>query len=216
MFGDTILIEPHHRKAAAAIAEMVMPLIKAHDGKYTLTVAGESGAGKSEIASAVAEELLDAGVPAVIFQQDDYFIHPPKTNDRRRRKDITWVGPQEVQLDLLDSHLLAFIQGEKAIEKPLVYYSEDRIDTEVLNLSAAKAGIAEGTYTSRLENVNTRVFIDRDYRDTKKHRERRNRDASELDDFIGRVLVIEHEIISADKARADIVVNSDYSVSCSA
>lgn len=213
MLGDAIVIEPHHRKAAAAIATMVIPLIKAHNGKYTLTVAGESGAGKSEIASAVAEALVGAGVPSVIFQQDDYFIHPPKTNDQTRRKDITWVGPQEVRLELLDSHLLAFIKGEDAVEKPLVYYAEDRIGSEVLDLSGAEAGIAEGTYTSRLENVNTRVFIDRDYRDTKKHRERRNRDASELDDFIDRVLVIEHEIISTDKARADIVVNGDYSVS---
>ncbi len=216
MFGDTILIEPHHRKAAEAIAKMVVPLIKADVGKYTLTVAGESGAGKSEIASAVAEELTMAGIHSVIFQQDDYFVYPPKTNDRTRRDDIAWVGPQEVRLDLLDSHLLAFIKGENAIEKPLVYYNEDRIDSEVLDLSTAKAGIAEGTYTSRLENVNTRIFIDRDYRDTKKHRERRNRDASELDDFINRVLTIEHEIISADKARADIVVNSDYSVSSAA
>lgn len=213
MQGDIIVIEPHHRAAAAAIAKMVAPLIENIDRKYVLTVAGESGAGKSEIAAAVAEELEKVDICSAIFQQDDYFIYPPKTNDRTRRKDIAWVGPQEVRLDLLDSHLSAFLEGKNSIEKPLVYYGEDRIDSELLDLSAAKAVIAEGTYTSRLENVNTRIFIDRDYRDTKKHRERRHRDDSELDDFIDRVLVIEHEIISADKARADIIVNGDYSVS---
>ena len=212
MQGDTIVIEEHHHRAGISVAARLLPAIQSFDGKYTMTVAGESGAGKSEIAVAIARHLEVAEIPCLVIQQDDYFRYPPKTNDLTRRKDISWAGPQEVRLDLMSAHLEAFIDNEPAVEKPLVIYEEDRIDTETLEMKNARVAIVEGTYTSKLDHVETRVFIDRDYRDTRKHRERRNRDGSELDDFIDRVLVIEHEIISADKQRADLIINRDYSI----
>jgi uridine kinase len=212
MQGDTIVIEDHHHRAAISVAARLLPEIQLFDGKYTLSVAGESGAGKSEIAVALARHLEAADIRCLILQQDDYFRYPPKTNDLTRRKDISWAGPQEVRLDLMSSHLEAFIDNEPAIEKPLVIYEEDRIDSETLHMKDAKVAIVEGTYTSKLDHVETRVFIDRDYRDTRKHRERRNRDASELDDFIDRVLIIEHELITADKEHADIIINRDYTI----
>ena len=212
MRGDTIIVEPHHRAAAEAIVPMVLPKIAAADGKYTLTVAGESGSGKSETATAIAE-LLDAEeIAPVIFQQDDYFVYPPKSNDQARRKDISWVGPQEVHLDLLDSHLQAFLQGAETVEMPLVIYEDDAITSEIVALGDAAVAIAEGTYTTLLQNVGTRIFINRTYEDTRAHREKRKRHASELDPFIDQVLQIEHGIISAHKARADIVIRNDYSV----
>lgn len=213
MHGDSIIIEAYHRKAATGISERVAPLIEAAPGKHAITVAGESGSGKSEIASALAELLEGSGLSTVILQQDDYFIYPPKTNDRTRRQDIDWVGPQEVRLDLMDRHLQAFLDGQATIEKPLVIYADDRITSEVLAVAKTRVAIADGTYTTLLSNAKTHVFIDRDFKDTKKHRERRNRDQSELDSFIDRVLSIEHRIISPHKSQASIVVNKDYSVS---
>lgn len=212
MQGDTIVIEQHHRQAAAGVTAMILPLVRARDGRFTLTVAGESGAGKSEIASAIAEALEDEGIRTIIFQQDDYFVYPPKTNDRTRREDINWVGPQEVRLDLLSEHLATFLSGADSLEKPLVNYADDVVNAETLQMTGAQVGIAEGTYTSKLDNVDVRVFIDRDFRDTRKHRERRNRDAAELDSFTDDVLAIEHDIIAADKAVADIIINRDYTV----
>ena len=120
MRGDTIIIEAHHRKAAEAIIPLILPEIEASPGRYTISVAGESGSGKSETATAIAEALAEHGISSAIFQQDDYFVYPPKTNDSTRRKDIGWVGPQEVRLDLLDGHLQAFLADAESIEKPLV------------------------------------------------------------------------------------------------
>ncbi len=213
MRGDTIIVEKHHRKAAAEITPAIVPKIEAATGRYTVTVAGESGSGKSETATAIAEALAEQGINSIIFQQDDYFVYPPKTNDRTRRQDIAWVGPQEVKLDLLDEHLAAFLDGAESIEKPLVIYEDDCVESETVDTSDARVAIAEGTYTTLLEKVDTRVFIDRDYEDTLAHRLKRNRDASELDTFTGNVLKIEHDIISSHKPRADIIINRDYSVS---
>jgi uridine kinase len=213
MRGDTIIVEPHHRAAAAAIVPMIIDAIRASGGKYTITVAGESGSGKSETATAIAEALAEQDISSVIFQQDDYFVYPPKSNDKARRADIGWVGPQEVKLDLLDSHLEAFRDGAESIEKPLVVYEDDAVTSEDMSLKDATVAIAEGTYTTLLDNADTRVFIDRSYEDTRAHREKRKRHESELDPFIDEVLRIEHDIISSHKPRADIVIGRDYTVS---
>ncbi len=212
MQGDSIVIEEHHRKSAHGVCELLLSELNSINSRFTLTIAGESGSGKSEIAMALAEELETHAFTTVIFQQDDYFVYPPKTNDHTRRQDINWVGPQEVHLGLLDEHLRDFIDGKQSVNKPLVSYVDDAITTELLEFNLARIAIAEGTYTSLLSNINRRIFIDRNYMDTKKHRERRMRDSSELDEFIDSVLTIEHDIISAHKEKADIIINKDYSV----
>ena len=217
MRGDTIIVEAHHRRAAESIVPILLRKMEPSGDKYamekyTISVAGESGSGKSETASAIAELLAGRNVAGVILQQDDYFVHPPKTNDRTRRKDISWVGPREVRLDLLDEHLKSFLAGTDSIEKPLVIYDDDSVTREVMETAEARVAIAEGTYTSLLRNIGTRIFIDRTYLSTRAHREKRSRDLAELDPFIDDVLIIEHEIISAHKAHADILVEADYSV----
>jgi uridine kinase len=112
----------------------------------------------------------------------------------------------------MDEHLSAFREGAASIAKPLVVYETDSITTEDMPTAEAQVAIAEGTYTSLLENVDTRVFIARDYAQTRAHREKRKRDVAELDPFIDEVLKIEHGMISRHRARADIVINADYSV----
>ncbi len=212
MRGDVIIVEEHHRRAAELIVPFLLGRIGESDRKFTLSVAGESGSGKSETARAIAELLAARGCESITFQQDDYFIHPPKSNDRTRRADIEWVGPGEVRLDLLDAHLLAFRDNVAEIEKPLVDYETDSVTTEILDVGGARVAIAEGTYTSLLENLDARIFIARDHLQTRVHREKRKRDAAELDPFIDKVLAIEHDIISKHRARAHILIDADYSV----
>ncbi|MBU1227726.1 MAG: hypothetical protein KJ698_11030 [Actinobacteria bacterium] len=210
MKGDIIIVEEHHRQAAERIVAKLIDEIRGRDRRTTLTVAGESGSGKSESAQAIAEALVPHGITAAVLQQDDYFVHPPRTNDRTRRANLCWVGPLEVRLDLLDEHLAAAREGASRITKPLVIYEEDRITEETLTFGEAGVVIAEGTYTSLLENVDRRVFIARNRLDTMDHRMKRGRE--EFDPFIERVLEIEHEIISAHRSRADILITRDYEV----
>jgi len=212
MRGDQLVIEDHHRRAADGLYDAVGAALKASPVRQVITIAGESGSGKSETAEALADILQDHGIKTVIFQQDDYFVHPPRSNDRARRADIDWVGPQEVRLDLMDEHLAAFHHGADEVAKPLVDYAADRIDEEDFSLEGAQVAIAEGTYTTLLEQANWRAFINRTAAETRAHREKRARHASELDPFIERVLAIEHQIISSHRRRADFIIESDYSV----
>lgn len=212
MKGDSIVVEEHHRRAARGVYQHIASKLADGDRRYVITVAGESGSGKSETAQALADVLEAEGIGCAILQQDDYFVYPPKSNDRARRSDIGWVGPQEVRLDVLDRNLESFLGGADQLDKPLVVYEADTIEAETIDVSSARVMVAEGTYTTLLDNADTRVFIDRSYLQTRAHREKRARHASELDPFIDRVLALEHEIISAHKSRADLIADEDYNV----
>lgn len=210
MKGDILIIKEHHKKAARAVVDVVLPEIKAAQEHYFITVAGESGAGKSEIAAAIAEFLEEKDIRCYIFQQDDFFIYPPRTNAAKRIEDINWVGVQEVKLDLIEEMLVAIKNGVSEFEKPLVIFDEDRITEESINLENVKVIIVEGTYATMLKNVDCHVFIDRNIHDTRESRKERAREAQ--DEFLEKILAIEHKIISANKDKADIIINKDYSI----
>ena len=210
MKGDVILVGEEHREAAERIVDRLLDEIEATGRRFTITVAGESGSGKSETGQAIADELNGRELPAVVLQQDDYYVLPPKFNDAARRANFAWVGTTEVRLDLLDQHLDAARAGAGSITKPLVIYAENRIDQEAISLEGIRVVIAEGVYTSLCENVDRRVFIGRNRLETLEHRMKRGRE--QFDPFIEKVLTAEHEIISKHRARADIVITREYDV----
>jgi uridine kinase len=208
MKGDILIIDENHQKAAHQIVGLIMDELKKSIGKLVISVAGESGAGKSEIAAAMAQRLEEFQFRSIIFGQDDYFKLPPHTNAREREKNISWVGPQEVKLDLLDQNILDFLNDKLVITKPLVDFNADLIGMEKIQLDGYQVLIAEGTYTTLLENVNSRVFIDRNKLDTIESRKKRAREKQ--DDFLDRILTIEHNIISKHKELADIIVTKQW------
>jgi uridine kinase len=208
MKGDVLIIGDHHRKAALQCYEIIKGDLADRHEKYTITVAGESGAGKSEIAASIAEFLIKDGYDTFIFQQDDYFILPPKTNAEARRKDINHVGMSEVRLDLLDEHLEMALKGAPTLRKPLVIFDEDRITEEIVDISKVRVLIAEGTYTTGLKNVDCKIFIDRNINDTKASRLKRNREKQ--DEYLEKILTIEHKIISGQRSLANIIIDKNY------
>jgi len=210
MIGDKLNIKQFHIDAARDIAKLLADELGGADGVRVLTVAGQSGAGKSEIAYALSEQLAGGGIKCAILQQDDYFVYPPKSNADMRRKDLGHVGISEVKLALIERNLKDILEGATAIEKPLVVYEEDRLTSETLDVAGVDVVIVEGTYVTSLENAHHRVFIDRTYLDTAAARLERAREAQ--DDHLEKVLEIEHGIISKHKTKADIIVTRDYKV----
>ncbi|MFN2242969.1 MAG: uridine kinase [Anaerolineae bacterium] len=207
MIGDKLIIEKHHTERAAELCDLLPDLVEP-EHRIAISIAGESGAGKSELAYEIYRQLNERGIPTEVLQQDDYFVFPPQTNHEMRRRNLEQVGPYEVKLDFLDSNLRSFKRGESPIYKPLVVYDEDRITRQELDVADLAVLIAEGTYTSLLEFVDLRVFIDRDYRQTLEARKRRARDRWEP--FIQDVLEREHEVITQHKALVDLVIPPDF------
>lgn len=213
MKGDKLILLDHHKRAATEIVSFIKPYIRKKKTRYIITVAGESGSGKSETGKAISDELDKFSIKSVLLGQDDYFVLPPKSNDLKRREDPEWLGPHvEVRLDVLEQNLVSAIQGSKEITKPLVDYDLNTIEEEVINLEGIKALITEGTYTSLLKHVDTRIFICRNWQDTLEHREKRKRGHEVGDPFIEQVLRVEHMIIAGHKQLADILITKDFDV----
>ncbi len=213
MKGDVIVLEEHHRRAASQIVPEIIEIIISKATRYIIIVAGESGSGKSETGKAIQDELEKSGIKAVLLGQDDYFVLPPKSNDAKRREDPEWLGPHvEVKLDVLEQNLKDAIMGRDEITKPLVDYRKNSVEEETIALDGVKVLIVEGTYTSLLKNVDTRVFIARNRLDTLAHRQKRNRGDEVGDPFIEQVLVTEHKIIAGHKQLADFIITKEYDV----
>jgi uridine kinase len=213
MKGDILVLQDYHRRAASKIVSQIIARIRRKNPRYIITVAGESGSGKSETGKAIADELEKYGIKSVVLGQDDYFILPPRSNDQKRREDPEWLGPHaEVKLDVMEQNLVSAVQGKREIIKPLVDYDSNTIGEETINLDEIKVLIAEGTYTSLLKHVDTRIFIARNWLDTLEHRQIRKRGNEVGDPFIEQVLSMEHKIISGHKQLADFLITKDYDV----
>ncbi len=213
MKGDVILVEEHHKRAASLIVPKIIDKVKNKSTRYTISVAGESGSGKSETAQAMAEQLQNYKIKSVILGQDDYFHIPPKSNDAKRREDPEWLGPHiEVDLDTLENNLKDAVDGVEQIVKPIVNYQNNTIELEKISLLGIKVIIAEGTYTSLLKNVDTKIFIARNRLDTLEHRLKRDRGNEANDPFIEQVLITEHKIIAGHIQLADFVITKNYDV----
>jgi len=213
MKGDIIVLEKHHENAARIIVPEIIEKIKNKKSRYTITVSGESGSGKSETGKAIADELEKHGIKSVLLGQDDYFVLPPKSNDSRRREDPEWLGPHvEVKMDVLEQNLIDAIDGKNQIVKPLIDYNQNSVEDETISLDGIHVVIAEGTYTALLRNVDTKVFIARNRIDTLEHRQKRNRGTEVGDPFIEQVLITEHKIIAGHGQLADFLITKDYEV----
>ncbi len=202
-----------HERAARLILPKIINHIEKKKGRYTISLAGESGCGKTETGKALMKELSKHHLGAIVLGQDNYFNLPPKSNDAQRKADPTWLGPRkEVDLDLLNHHLKEASNGANSIEIPHIEYDTNAETKIKVDLTDIKVIIAEGTYTTLLKNLDTRIFIDANYIDTLKYRKLRNRGNEVHDPFVENILETEHKIIAGHIFLADFVITKDYDV----
>lgn len=182
-----------------------------NDRKTVIFVGGESGSGKTVTALALRDAIEEKyHRKLLILHQDDYFRLPPRANHFHRAEDIGRVGPEEVKLDLLQQHIYDFAAGKKSIKRPHSNAIEDRLEMREERLDDKDVLIIEGTYVLMLEGSRLNVFMSRDFRETLGSRQLRNRDI--MDDFVEKVLEVEHGIIAPLVHKAHLVVGKDYEV----
>ncbi len=213
MKGDIVLLQEHHKQAAKAIVKDIIEQVKCKNSRFVISVAGESGSGKSETGLAIANEFENYGIKSIVLGQDDYFFLPPKTNNARRHEDSDWLGPHvEINFKTFEQNLIDAIQGKNEIEIPLVDYNANSIESQIIDLTGVTVVIAEGTYTSLLKHVDKKVFILRDWLKTLEDRKKRNRGNEVNDPFIEQILATEHKIIASHKQLADFIISDVYEV----
>ena len=89
MKGDVILLSEKHIHAAEIIVSQIAEKVKTKPSRFVITVAGESGSGKSETGLAIANELEKLEIKSILLGQDDYFFfHPNPTRQKGAKIQI--------------------------------------------------------------------------------------------------------------------------------
>lgn len=193
--------------AVAALIDVLNGEGRLQGAPLVIGVAGESGSGKSTAAMQLSTMLNARGVPTAFINQDNYFVRPPRTNHEARVHDIGTVGPQEVQLGLINEHIAVFRAGG-TVTAPLVNYPENRFDAETRTFAGTQVLIVEGTYVLMLDGLDVRVFLEATHTDTHERRMARNRDIWEP--FIDTVLGIEHWLIAPQADQAHWLIDREF------
>ena len=213
MAADNKTHEDQHKKVVQIIVADLFEKINSKPARYILSVAGESGSGKSETANAIAFELGKCGIRSVILGQDEYCNLPPHYNDIKRKEDPDWLGPHaEIKMDQLQKNITDAVLGTDEIVCPVINPVANTIADIKTSLSGVKVVIAEGTYVSLLRNIDSRIFINRNRLDTLGDRKKRNRRNEVNDPFTEQILVTEHKIIAGHRFLADYIITNDYNV----
>lgn len=199
-----------HVTASKVLPAITPELAKCNRDKVVIAIAGETGSGKTVTALCLQKLFSSQNRSAAVLHQDDYYHYPPETNRLRRQADSSWAGVKEVNLELMDLHIEAFLSGDRLLCKPLIDFAANAVLFETIDLSYVKVLIVEGAYVSLLKNVDCRIFIQRTYKDTEKQRIARARDI--FDENLNTILAMEHEIISSHSELADFYITSDYEV----
>lgn len=205
MIGDNIILKEEYLTLGKQVFQKIENAIKP---RTTISVGGESGSGKSTLAFALKQVLEQKNYSVCILHMDDYFHQPPADTHNDRLADLKNVGLQEVNLSLLQNHIEQFKNDAISIEKPLVYFKENKISTEKITFCENTILIIEGTYVTQLSNIDTKVFMTKNFKDTYEARMKRGRDQGT--DFVEKVLAFEHQLIAPDKEIADLLVNENY------
>ena len=210
MFGDKISYFSEYNQITDFVIKNLKAIQQANS-KLCISVGGESGCGKTSLAYALKIDIEKVtGRRGYLFHGDDYFKLPPTDNHNKRLESIENVGEKEVDLDLLNKHILEFKKGNSLV-KPLVIYDENIIVTERINTSDFDFSIVEGTYVSLLNSSDYKLFLKTTYIDTHNFRMERARDV--MDEFNEKVLEIEHQIIKPHYKLADVIIDKDLRIS---
>lgn len=177
--------------------------------RLVIGIAGESGSGKTSTATSLAHVCNAEGLQTAVLNLDNYFLLPPRTNHEQRNESLRHVGPHEVNLTLLASHIAAFRHGVSVIA-PLVDYPANQFVTQRFDFAHTQLLIVEGTYALALADLDWRIFHLATHEHSEERRRRRNRDIDAP--IITQILAIEHTLVAPYAAAADVLVDSHFRV----
>ncbi|MFK7758056.1 MAG: uridine kinase [Flavobacteriales bacterium] len=210
LIKEPLLLKRKYFDVSSAIMKQMKTKRDLKKNKLIVAVCGESGSGKSITALCLQKEFEELGMKAVILHQDSYFHLPPKTNHEKRLADISWVGPNEVNLERMQKHIKDFKAGKNQLKVPVVNYEKNKFSEVITDITHSSVLIVEGVYTFLLKELDFKIYMSRSYKDSLERRKERSREA--YSPFVEEVLAIEQAVILPYVENADVIVRKDYSV----
>ena len=184
--GDLPAIQPRHRQAAS---RLLPRLIAARsrcpdDERLIVAIGGESGSGKSEVATVLSLLLRAEGLKSVSIPGDAYFRRQPAKNHRQRLSAHSngtleaYLGsPEEIDYARLDALLQAArSRATSTVQCPSDSRAEGgrRYERVPLSLEGVDVVIIEFTWAMALETPALRLFLEGGHADDPEAVERRN------------------------------------------
>lgn len=198
------------REMVVRIARNLAEEIIAERPSRVYKICGESGCGKTTLAHAMVQILEEQGKKVLLLSQDDFFHLPPHQNHNKRVEDFSWIGPGEVDFELLNGFIRSAMEGIVTTQKmPVMNWERDEKDWVETRVGDLDAIVVEGTYVlNEVDPDEVGIFFTHNYEDTKEARIARNREV--VDEFIQRVLEREHELIAPLGEKADLKISKEY------
>ena len=192
--------------------------------RLVISLFGGSGSGKTTIAGALQQYLLNDGIGCFLLGGDDYPHRIPKRNDEERLRIFEESGedglrdylgtPQEIDFDRINEVIADFHAGKNTITLRHMGREDGEIFSEETSFEGIRVLIVEWTHggSEYLEGVDLPVFLESSPEETRERRIRRNRDSNAASPFINMVVELEGEKLKRQRNRAKLIVGKDKKV----
>ncbi|MFZ4547511.1 MAG: hypothetical protein ACOYN4_08755 [Bacteroidales bacterium] len=204
MLNDVVTIEKKHTNAASTLYDRV---IRDRKPKFIVSISGEVGTGKCEIAHELGRKLIEDGISVKLLHMDNYYFIPPRERQEWRKKNgLEKIGYDEYDWNYVNRNIDDFRMDLKSIV-PVVDLFTQKVDQLHTDFKGIEVLIIEGLYSIKINQSDLRVFIELTYEDTWQEQNMTHKE--KLDDFRIEVLKHEHTAVQSLKSQADFYIDFD-------
>ena len=204
MLNDVVTIEKKHTNAASTLYDRV---IRDRKPKFIVSISGEVGTGKCEIAHELGRKLIEDGISVKLLHMDNYYYIPPRERqDWRKKNGLEKIGYDEYDWNNVNRNIDDFRMDLKSIV-PVVDLFTQNVDQLHTDFKGIELLIIEGLYSIKINQSDLRVFIELTYEDTWEEQNMTHKET--LDDFRMEVLKHEHKAVQSLKKQADFYIDFD-------
>ena len=204
MLNDVVTIEKKHTNAASTLFDRV---IRDRKPKFIISISGEVGTGKCEIAHELGRKLIETGISVKLLHMDNYYFIPPLERQEWRKKNgLEKIGYDEYDWNYVNRNIDDFRMDLKSVV-PVVDLFTQKVDQLHTDFKGIEVLIIEGLYSIKINQSDLRVFIELTYEDTWQEQNMTHKEI--LDDFRLEVLKREHTAVQKLKSQADFYIDFD-------
>ena len=207
MIGDKVIIQKQHKIKAKILMPEILARYK-RGRKYIITIGGEAGTGKTEIALILRNLLYKEGIRVQLISLDNYYkTYWSERNIVREKLGIDYVGHYEIRWSMINNIIAQFkefnnnyILRLRQINKftdSIEYVESDKRFIDIL--------IIEGIYSLYIEDADLNIYLEGTYNETKSFRLERAKEPQT--NFRQLILKKEHQESLNFKCKADIIID---------
>lgn len=206
MIGDRLVITKRHLDITENLFAAIVK--KYVDERLVIAIGGESGTGKSEVASCLQHKLYkEKKLRGKIIHLDDYFnVNWQDRNTSRKKKGIDSVGIREINWSKLRRVVKIFKRGIGKLYVQRIHMFTNSIEYVITSNKNIDILIVEGLYANHLKRKDIGIYLEGSIEETYKFRKERGKENPD-DEFRQKILKKESKEIKQTKLNSDIIVN---------